>query len=256
MRALVCRVSSANSIEKLIVAPPGIVRWRLHRRREPVCRVASIADRESCATTSERDLTLHGLRSSTTDNRTSSAAPRLRTREHFRIQLQSFEPIPRPSAAASSVVTTALRARLRRATARRLDVERGIARRPRRAVLHEPDAGRVLRALHQLRDASDAHREPEAHRHARGSPRRTPIMPFEQHGAAGEHARPRESCSSSPVSSMRLRTTREDLFDARLDDVDQHAARDRGAARGRRRPGLRSLVVGRPCGRARSRSCA
>ena len=36
---------------------------------------------------------------------------------------------------------------------------------------------------------------------------------------------PAESCSSMPVSSMRLRIDGEDLFDARLDDVDEDAAR-------------------------------
>ena len=63
---------------------------------------------------------------------------------------------------------------------------------------------------------------------------------------------PAESCSSRPVSSMRLRSDGEDLLDARLDDV----ARARGArpcaARGRRRRGPRSPRRRRPCGRARS----
>ena len=57
--------------------------------------------------------------------------------------------------------------------------------------LHEPDAGRVLRPLHELGDALDADREAEAHRHAEDLLGELGHA-LQQHGAAREHDARRE----------------------------------------------------------------
>src|SRR5262249_20047218 len=118
------------------------------------------------------------------------------------------------------------KARLRR---RVLDLLVAIARLADRlrAELHETDARRVLRALHELRDAFDADRVTDADRHAEnffGELRHS----FEEDRAAREDRAGGELLEQTGVFDA-LADRGEHFFDARLDDVAQNATR--GASR-------------------------
>src|ERR1019366_4350641 len=90
-----------------------------------------------------------------------------------------------------------------------------------RPELHQADARGVLRPVDELRDALDAGGHSHSHGHAQDLFGEV-AHALEEHGAAGEHDAGAQLLEHPGVFDA-LANDREDLFDARLDDVAEHA---------------------------------